>query len=143
VGLIDTAPAVERILTEGYRRWPVHRRVAEGLAMTRTAGAVSFANFRGTRPDLSDRAAALLWCRALYGADLAQRVAAYLETHPPPMTDPEAALAPVLGVLTRLGIPYQRGGSLAAMAWSRPRTTRGDRQRSGLRLRPLPHRIPL
>lgn len=39
------------------------------------------------------------------------------------MTDPEIALPPLLTALDRLGIPYQIGGSLAAMAWSRPRTT--------------------
>lgn len=82
VGLIDTAPAVDRLLTEGYRRWPVHRRVARGLALTRAMAAVSYANFRARHADLPDQAVKLLWCKQLYGADLARRVAAYLETHP-------------------------------------------------------------
>jgi len=82
VGLIDTTPAVDRLLTAGYQRWPVHRRVAQGLAMTRSAAAVSYAQFRARHADLSDQAAALLWCRDLYGDDLARRVATYLETHP-------------------------------------------------------------
>lgn len=40
------------------------------------------------------------------------------------ISDPILALPPVLAALDRLGIPYQIGESLAAMAWSRPRTTR-------------------
>jgi len=79
VGLIDTAPAVDRMLTEGYRRMPPGRKLAQASALTRGVFAAAFAAFRARHADLSDQDVALLWCRQRYGDDLARRVAAYLE----------------------------------------------------------------
>lgn len=78
----DTDPTIERMQIEGLRRLSPGQRFQIANNLTCNVFTLSWRNFRRRYADLDEDAASLLWIRLLYGDDLADRVAAYLEQHP-------------------------------------------------------------
>lgn len=75
----DTAPVVEQMQIAGLRRLSPGQRFALANQLTCSVFALSWQNFRRRHADQDEDAVARIWVQLLYGADLAARLAAYLE----------------------------------------------------------------
>src|SRR4051794_30107567 len=99
VGLVDTAPAMERRLTESFRRMTPYRRLAQTTRLIAWSHGVSARAFRAARAGASETAIRLAWYRALHGSYPPQ-LAQWLACHPPEhaMIPPDliAVLRPIL-----------------------------------------------
>ena len=75
---IDTDPTIERIQIEGLRRMTPMQRLLLADSWTRDIQALSWAGLRRLHPEADELELRLLWVAHLYGAELAERVRAYL-----------------------------------------------------------------
>jgi hypothetical protein len=74
----DTPPDVERVQIEGLRRLTPTQRLGLAAMLTHSTFALSMRGFRRLHPELREQELSILWCRLLYGAELAEKVAAFL-----------------------------------------------------------------
>ncbi len=120
--LSDTAPDVERLMYEAYRRMPPARKWNNLRDDHRMARALHAAGMRHRQPGVTLAEIQADWIHSLLG-------------HPCPVPIPEVLMEPVdqeyqpvfrfaLRALDRLGIPYAIGGSVASSFHGAGRMTR-------------------
>jgi hypothetical protein len=121
-GISDTAPEVERLMYESYRRMPPARKWKNLRDDYRMARALHAAGMRHRNPGVSLAEIQADWIRSVLGG-------------PCPVPLPEALMEPVdqeyqpvfrfvLRALDRLGIAYAVGGSVASSIHGAGRMTR-------------------
>lgn len=74
----DTPPDVEQVQIEGLRRLSPTQRLALAAMLTRSTFALSWQGLYRRHPDMPEDELRILWCRLLYGPELAERVEDYL-----------------------------------------------------------------
>ncbi len=74
----DTPPDVEQMQIEGMRRFTPEQRFEMAAMLTRFTFSLSWEGLRRRYPDLHEDELRIVWCRLLYGPELAERVAAYI-----------------------------------------------------------------
>jgi hypothetical protein len=121
-GPSDTAPEIERLMAECYRRMPPERKFALLEDANRTARLLHAAGFRARNPGASGAQVWADWLRMTLGQELASRV---LEVVPVSQLSTESVRTTreVMGALGRLGIGCVLGGSFASTVHGYPRST--------------------
>jgi hypothetical protein len=114
---VDTHPKTERILIEMIRKAPMSKRFRLVQALTQGALWSNIQVWRESHRESSEREAAVHIVSCRYGAAMAQRVQAALETracwHVQPI-DLMATLLPALYAFDHLHVPYSLAGSIAS-----------------------------
>jgi len=114
---VDTHPETERIMIEMIRKAPMHKRFRLVQALTQGALWSNIQVWRESHRESSEQEAAVHIVSCRYGAALAQRVQAALETraywHVQPI-DLMATLLPALYAFDHLYVPYYLAGSIAS-----------------------------
>ncbi len=120
----DTSLDIERLQIAGLRRFGPARRFQLLRSLTATTRALSWQTFRRLRPQLAPPEAVRQWAALVYGPEWAQRVRPHARQEQQ-MIHPDIleALAPVIGALNQLAVPYHLGGSVASSVHGIGRST--------------------
>jgi hypothetical protein len=122
----DTHPEMENIQVEILRRMTVAQRVGLGRALTALALGSARRAIQEANPTAGEDDIALIFVARNYQAELARGLRTHIEQEKRHMSlgdDILQALEPFVAALEELGVSYYIGGSLASMAWGKPRTT--------------------
>ena len=130
-GLSDTSPEAARVLREVYRRMPLARKWLLLGQMYQDGRALHAAGFRLRHPAATPGEIRRHWLALT--CDLAPDAKPAGTVAERPMQNLHE-LREVLAVLTRLGIPYALGGSMASSVYGVPRSTRD----AGITVEPFP-----
>jgi hypothetical protein len=117
----DTAPEVERLLTDVYRRMSAGEKWLRLGEMYGDARALHAAGVRLRMPTATPRQIHEAWLSLRLGPHVCGRVKEPIMSQGP---DNLRALRKVLRVFTGLGIPYALGGSMASSVYGIDRYTR-------------------
>ena len=120
--LSDTAPNVERMMADMYRRMPMARKFALIEDASRTTRALHGSGFRLRNPGATAQNVWADWLQMTLGDSLAQRI---LEVVPMSLIPTESirTTREVMDALRRVGARSVLGGSLASSAHGYPRST--------------------
>ena len=120
-GLSDTSPEAERVLRDVYRRMPASRKWTLLGEMYQDGRALHAAGFRLRQPAATRQEIQQHWLAVTLG--VATPITANALKREAPMQN-LSDLREVLGVLTKLAIPYALGGSMASSVYGVARYTR-------------------
>ena len=123
-GLSDTSPEAERVLREVFRRMPLARKWLLLGEMYQDGRALHAASYRLRHQEATRREIQQHWMAATVGYAPTEKNGGHVQERP---MQNLSGLREVLTVLTRLGIPYALGGSMASSVYGVPRNTQdGD-----------------
>lgn len=123
---IDTAIEAERFQLDLLRQAGPIRRFRQVRSLTAATRQMSWATLRKRQAGLTVRQLALAFVGLIYGKELATELSGQAEGVEGDLMlshDLVEAIAPVVAVLDRLGVPYLIGGSVASSILGIPRST--------------------